>query len=154
MDLKCALFWTVGHRKACWLYTTPTSRHPDVPPLVPYFYSQSKPRAHAVRVAWTVVLEAGQEYFVRGHTQFREPVKGEMMLSPTEGFVKKHRLLVARVLVEAQPFKTVPIRILNSGNAAVTAKRETIGGLLHPAKALQPAACSPESARALCPEIY
>ncbi|KAJ8369381.1 hypothetical protein SKAU_G00094090 [Synaphobranchus kaupii] len=106
---------------------------------VPYFHPQSKPKAHAVRVARTVVLEAGQEYLVRGHTRCRELVKGEVMLSPTKGFFERHKLLVARVLVEAQPSKTVPLRIFNPGSAAVTIKKGAAAGLLHPAKALQPA---------------
>lgn len=41
-----------------------------------YFHTQSKSKAHAVRVARTVVLEPGQEYLVRGNSHFREPVKG------------------------------------------------------------------------------
>lgn len=106
---------------------------------VPYFHSQSKSKAHAVRVARTVVLEAGQEYLVQGHTHFREPVKGKVMLSPTKGFVEKHRVLVTRVLVEAQPLKTVPLRIFNPGNTAITIKKGAIAGFLQPAQALQPA---------------
>ncbi|KAF7648021.1 hypothetical protein LDENG_00163390 [Lucifuga dentata] len=44
---------------------------------VPYFQSQSKTKAHGVRVSRNVVLEAKEEYVVRGNTHFREPVKGE-----------------------------------------------------------------------------
>lgn len=55
---------------------------------VPYFHSRSKPKAHAVRVARTVVLEAGQENLVRGQTQFVEPVEKGVMLSPTKGVVE------------------------------------------------------------------
>lgn len=99
--------------------------------------TQSKPKAHAVRVARTVVLEPGQEYLVRGNSHFREPVKGEVVLSPTKGFVEKHKVLVARILVEAQPLKTVPLRIFNPGNSAVTIKEGAIAGFLHPATILQ-----------------
>ncbi|KAM3623655.1 uncharacterized protein V6R79_013858 [Siganus canaliculatus] len=105
---------------------------------VPYFHQQRQPKTHAVRVARTVVLEAGQEYVVRGNTHLRGPVKGEVLLSPTRGFVERHRLLVARVLVEAQSLKTVPFRIFNPGNAAVTVKEGAIAGFLQSAQALQP----------------
>ncbi|AWP17068.1 Hypothetical protein SMAX5B_004623 [Scophthalmus maximus] len=57
------------------------------------------------------------------------------MLSPTEGFIEK---LVARVLVEAQPFKAVSLHIFNPGNTALTTKEGVIAGFLQPAKALQP----------------
>lgn len=60
------------------------------------------------------------------------------MLSPTNGFVEKHKVLVACVLVEVQPFKAVPIRICNSGITAVTIKEGAIAGFLQPAEALQP----------------
>ncbi|XP_036001790.1 uncharacterized protein LOC118565513 [Fundulus heteroclitus] len=105
---------------------------------VPYFYSRNKPKTHAVRVARTVVLEAGQEYLVRGNVQYREPVKGEVVLNPTKGFVEKHKVLVARILVEAQPLKPVPLRLFNPGNTAVTIKEGAIAGFLQPAKALAP----------------
>lgn len=58
---------------------------------VPYFHVQSKPETHAV--AQTVVLAAGQEYVVRDNIHFREPVEEEVVLSPTKGFVEKHRAL-------------------------------------------------------------
>ncbi len=86
---------------------------------VPYFQSQSKP-VSAVRVARTVVLEVGEEYVVPGSTHFGEPVKGEVLLSPTKGFVEKHKVLVARAVVGAQPLKVVPFRIFNPGNMAMT----------------------------------
>lgn len=68
---------------------------------VPYFRSQTQPKTYAVRVARTVVLEAGQEYLVQGNVRYREPVKGEVLLNPTKGFIEKHKVLVARILVEA-----------------------------------------------------
>ncbi|KAL7406654.1 hypothetical protein ABVT39_024094 [Epinephelus coioides] len=112
---------------------------------VPYFHTTGKPKTHAVRVARTVVLEAGQEYVVRGHAHLREPVKGEVMLSPTKGFVEKHRVLVARVLVETQPLKAIPLRIFNPGNTPVTVKEGAIAGFLQPVESLQPAATTVRS---------
>ena len=50
---------------------------------VPYFDSKNKPKAHSVRVARTVVLEAGQEFVVRGNIHLKDPVEGGLMLSPT-----------------------------------------------------------------------
>ena len=49
-----------------------------------------------------------------------------MVLSPTKGFVEKHKVLVARIHVEAQPLKTVPLRIFNPGNSAVTIKNGAV----------------------------
>ena len=91
-----------------------------------------------MRVARTVVLEAGQEFVVRGNIHLKDPVEGGLMLSPTKGFVEKHRLLVARVLVEVQPHMTMPLRIFNPGNSAVTIKKGAIVGLLQPVEVLQP----------------
>lgn len=105
---------------------------------VPYFQARNKPKEHAhiVRVARSVVLGAGQEYLVRGHTRCREQLTGDVMLSPTKGFMEKHKLLVARVIVAAQPATYVPLRIYNPGSTAVTIKRGAVAGLLHPAEAL------------------
>ncbi|CAL8343057.1 unnamed protein product [Merluccius merluccius] len=86
---------------------------------------------HAVRMARTVVLEAGQEYLVGGTTHFREPVKGEVLLSPT-------KVLVTRVVIEAPHHSTVPLHLFNPGNTAITIKKGAIAGFLQPAKALQP----------------
>lgn len=134
---------------------------------VPYFQPHSKTKTHAVRVARTAVLDAGQEYVVRGHTCFKGQVKGEVVLRPTKGFVEKHRVLVTRVLVEARPFKAVPLCIFNPGNTAITIKKGAIAGCLQPVEALQPADTtalpeqpvtnpphySPAPAGALCPEF-
>lgn len=60
------------------------------------------------------------------------------MLSPTKGFVEKHRLLVARVQVAAQPFNAAPLHIFNPATTAITIKKGAIMGFLQPAKALQP----------------
>ncbi|XP_061754270.1 uncharacterized protein LOC133551511 isoform X2 [Nerophis ophidion] len=106
---------------------------------VPYFDSTNKPKAHAVRVARTVVLEAGQEYVVKGNIHVKASIKGELMLSPTKGFVEKHRLLVARILVDVHPHKTMPLRIFNPGSSAVTIRKGAMVGFLQPAKVLQPA---------------
>ncbi|GLD52476.1 uncharacterized protein AKAME5_000537900 [Lates japonicus] len=102
---------------------------------MPYFQPQSKSKVQAVRVARTV---ARQEYVVRGSTHVREPLRGEVMLTPTKGFVEKHKVLVACVLAEAQPTKVVPLRILNPGNTTVTIKEGAIAGFLQSVKVLQP----------------
>lgn len=56
-----------------------------------------------VRVARTVVVEAGLEYVVRSNTRLKDYLPGEVMMSPTKGFVEKYKVLVARVLVKVQP---------------------------------------------------
>lgn len=66
---------------------------------------QSKPKTLAVRVARTVVLETREEYAVLDSTHFGEQVKEAMLLSPTKDFVEKHKVLVARAVVGAQPLK-------------------------------------------------
>ena len=106
---------------------------------VPYFHSMGPSRTRVVRVARTVVVEAGLEYVVRGNTRLKDHLTGEVMLSPTKGFVEKYKVLVARVLVEGQPSKGVPLRIFNPGNSAVTIRRGAIAGFLQPAEVLAPA---------------
>lgn len=112
---------------------------------VPYFHPDTAPKSQAVRVARTVVLEAGQEYLVKGNVYFCGEVKGDMMLSPTKGFVEKHKILIARALVNAQPTDLVPLRLFNPGNKAVTIKEGAIAGLLQPAEAL-PSPSAPTAA--------
>ena len=80
---------------------------------VPYFHSMGPSRTRVVRVARTVVVEAGLEYVVRGNTCLKDHLTGELMLSPTKGFIEKHKLLDACVLVEGQPSKGVPLCIFN-----------------------------------------
>ena len=75
---------------------------------VPYFHSMGPSRMRVVRVARTVVVEAGLEYVVRGNTCLKDHLTGQVMLSPTKGFVEKYKVLVACVLVEAQPSKCAP----------------------------------------------
>ncbi|XP_062374552.1 uncharacterized protein LOC134062534 isoform X1 [Sardina pilchardus] len=106
---------------------------------VPYFNSVATAKTRPVRVARTVVVEAGLEYVVRGNIRLKDRVKGEVLLSPTKGFIEKHKVLVARVLVEAQSSKGVPLRIFNPGHTAVTIRRGVIAGFLQPAEALEPA---------------
>ncbi len=60
-----------------------------------YFNLQRKSKTHAVKIARTVILEAGQEYLVKGSTHLRGPVKGDVMLSPTKGFVERQGVIVA-----------------------------------------------------------
>lgn len=103
---------------------------------VPYFHPGAVPKSHAVRIARTIVVEAGQEYLVKGNAHFCGEAQGDMMLSPTKGFVEKHKILVARALVNAQPNNIIPLRLFNPGNKAVTIKEGAIAGLLQPAEAL------------------
>ncbi|KAG1957273.1 thy-1 membrane glycoprotein [Pimephales promelas] len=105
---------------------------------VPYFHPETVPKSHAVRVARTVVVEAGQEYLAKGNVYFCRESQGDMMLSPTKGFVEKHRVLIARALVNAQATNIIPLRLFNPGNKAVTIKEGAIAGLLQPAEALSP----------------
>lgn len=105
---------------------------------VPYFHPETAPKSHAVRVARTVVVEPGQEYLVKGTVRCTEGAQGDMMLSPTKGFVEKHKVLIARVLVNTHSTNVVPLRLFNPGNKAVTIKEGAMAGLLQPAEALPP----------------
>ncbi|KAK3567208.1 hypothetical protein QTP86_013421 [Hemibagrus guttatus] len=86
---------------------------------IPYFNPRNKPRAHIVRIARTAILEAGREYIVPGNAHFREQVQGNVLLSHTKGFIKKHRVMVARIVVDAHSSNQIPIRLYNPGNIAV-----------------------------------
>lgn len=68
------------------------------------------------------MLEAGLEYVVKSHAQIEWAVKGEVLLSATKTFVERHGV-VARVLVEPQPFKTVSLCIFNPEVKTVTIKK-------------------------------
>ena len=105
---------------------------------VPFFNPETFPKSHAVRVARTVVVEPGQEYLIKGTVHHTGAAQGDMMLSPTKGFVEKHKVLVARAFVNGQPSSVVPLRLFNLGNKAVTIKEGAIAGLLQPAEALLP----------------
>lgn len=69
---------------------------------VPYVHLETAPKSHAVRVARTVMVEPGHEYLIRGTVHGNQAVSGNMMLSPTKGFVEKHTMLIARVLLRCQ----------------------------------------------------
>ncbi|KAL6469079.1 hypothetical protein MHYP_G00226030 [Metynnis hypsauchen] len=97
---------------------------------VPHFNPQHKPKVHVVWVARTTVLDSGREYIVPGYTRFREPARRDVMLNPTKGFLEKHCLLVARVVVDAQPNQQIPIRLYNPGTAPVKVKKGAIAGFL------------------------
>lgn len=98
---------------------------------VPYFHPETAPKSHPVRVARTV-------YIVKGTVHCTKGAQGDMILSPTKGFVEQHKVLIARVLVNTQPTNVVPLRLFNPGNKAVTIKEGAIAGLLQPAEALPP----------------
>ncbi|CAI5671880.1 unnamed protein product [Oreochromis niloticus] len=108
-----------------------------------YYQTEASTKSHAMRIARTVVLEPGQEYMVKGNVQNGAAAQSDMMLSPTKGFVEKHKVLIARVLVNAQPSKAVPLRLFNPGNKAVTIKEGSIAGRLQPAEAVEPSMVSP-----------
>ena len=58
------------------------------------------------------------------------------MLSPTKGFIEKHHVLVAHLVVQAQRSTNVPIRVFNPGALPVTLKRGVVAGILQPATVL------------------
>lgn len=78
---------------------------------IPYFNPKNKPRVHVVRIARTAVLEAGREYIIPGNADFREQVQGNVLLSSTKGFMEKHQVRVARIIIGAQPSNQVPVRL-------------------------------------------
>lgn len=105
---------------------------------VPYFNPDKKPKTHIVRIARTTVLESGYEYIVPGNAYFREPIGGDVLLSPTKGFIEKHRVLMARVVVDTPSNNHVPIRLYNPGATPVRVKKGTIAGVLQTADVIQP----------------
>ncbi|KAL1254816.1 hypothetical protein QQF64_012877 [Cirrhinus molitorella] len=110
---------------------------------IPYFNPKNKPRVHVVRIARTAVLEAGREYIVPGNAHFREEVQGNVMLSPTKGFTEKHQVMVARIVIGAQPSNRVPVRLFNPGTVAVKVKKGVIAGILQPADVVQTSTAEP-----------
>ncbi|KAL7857234.1 hypothetical protein SRHO_G00161330 [Serrasalmus rhombeus] len=121
---------------------------------VPYFNPQSKPRVHVVRVARTTVLDSGCEYILPGYAHFREHIQGEVMLNPTRGFVEKHGLLVARVVVDAKPNEHVPIRLFNPGTTPVKVNKGAIAGFLQAADVVQlPPSVPPAEPFQTCPNF-
>lgn len=93
------------------------------------------------------------QYMVKGNVHPGAAARGDMMLSPTKGFVEKHKVLIARVLVNAQPSKAVPLRLFNLGNKAVTIKAGSIAGLLQPAEAVEPSMDSPAADSLTSPPV-
>lgn len=104
---------------------------------VPYFSPCLNTQKLAVKVARTVVLEAGREYVVPGKVCGRRPLAGDVMMSPTKGFVERHKVLVARTLVRDQVSKFVPLRFFNPSNTAVTIKGGAVAGFLQPAQVVE-----------------
>ncbi|KAK3552131.1 hypothetical protein QTP86_001505 [Hemibagrus guttatus] len=109
---------------------------------IPYFDPRNKPQAHIVRIARTAILEAEREYIVPGNAHFREQVQGNVLLSPTKGFMEKHRLMVVHIVVDAHSSNQIPIRLYNPGSIAVKVKRGVIAGVLQPADVVR--ATNPE----------
>ncbi len=104
---------------------------------IPYFNPKNKPRVHVVRIACTAVLEAGREYIIPGNAHFQEQVHGNVLLSPTKGFMEKHQVMVARIIIGAQPSKRVPVRLYNPGTVSVKVRKGVIAGILQPADVVQ-----------------
>ncbi|KAL6474176.1 hypothetical protein MHYP_G00177370 [Metynnis hypsauchen] len=152
--------WNDIHEKVSIAYTNPSAAEQDVIGVeiftnhgtyqngneqrivlfgeqIPYFNPRHKPRVHVFRVAHTITIESGCEYIVPGNAHFRGPEKGEIVFSPTKGFMEKHRVLVARIVVKAQPMNRIPIRIYNPGATAVTVKKGTVAGVLQTAEVIQ-----------------
>lgn len=73
-----------------------------------------------------------------GNAYFREPIGGDALLSPTKGFIEKHRVLMARVVVDTPSNHHIPIRLYNPGAAPVRVKKGTIAGVLQTADVVQP----------------
>ncbi|XDV17606.1 hypothetical protein PO909_023440 [Leuciscus waleckii] len=103
---------------------------------VPRFNPSHQSRVHIVRVARTTVLESGFEYVVPGTAHLRHATEGDLMLSPTKGFIEKHHVLVAHIVVQAQRSTNVPIRVFNPGTLPVTLKRDAVARILQPATVL------------------
>lgn len=104
---------------------------------VPYFNLKNRPKVHVVRIARTAILELGCEYIVPGNAYFHEPVRGDVVLSPTKGFIEKHCLLVALVVVDSQTNNEIPIRLYNPGTDSVKVKKGAIAGFLQAADVVQ-----------------
>ena len=79
------------------------------------FNLSHQPQVHIVRVAHTTVLESGCDYVVPGTSHLRNAAHGDLMLSPTKGFIKKHHVLMARIIFQVQRSTNVPIRVFNPG---------------------------------------
>ncbi|KAL0160919.1 hypothetical protein M9458_044644, partial [Cirrhinus mrigala] len=116
---------------------------------ITYFNPKNKPRVRVVRIARTAILEAGREYIVPGNAHFWEKVQGNMLLSPTKGFLEKHQVMVAQIITGAQPSHQVPVRLYNLGTVAVKVRKGVIARILQPADVVQ--ASTAELPPADCP---
>ncbi|KAL7396302.1 hypothetical protein ABVT39_003859 [Epinephelus coioides] len=113
---------------------------------VPRFDPNHRPEVHIVRVARTTVLASGCEYVVPGTARVRHAADGDMMLSPTKGFIEKHHVLVARIVVQTQQSTNIPIRVFNPGTASVTLRKGAVAGLLQPVKVMGEVGLQPTGA--------
>ncbi len=107
---------------------------------VPRYGVSSEPEVHFVRVARRTVLGPGCEYVVPGTVRLQPAAEGDLVLSPIKCFVERHRVLVARVVVQARQSADIPIRVFNPGAAPVTLKKGAVAGVLQPAKVVEVAA--------------
>jgi len=80
---------------------------------IPRFIASPGPEVYFVTVARRTVLEPGREYIVPGTTHLHSSAAGELMLSPIKSFVKRPHVLVARVVVQARPAASIPIRVFS-----------------------------------------
>ncbi|KAL7373215.1 hypothetical protein ABVT39_001512 [Epinephelus coioides] len=113
---------------------------------VPRFDPNHQPEVHIVRVACTTVLASGCEYVVPGTARVRHTADGDMMLSPTKGFIEKHHVLVAHIVVQTQQSTNIPIRVFNPGTAPVTLRKGAVAGLLQPVKVMVEVGLQPTEA--------
>uniref|UniRef100_A0A3B4WDD1 Gypsy retrotransposon integrase-like protein 1 n=2 Tax=Seriola lalandi dorsalis TaxID=1841481 RepID=A0A3B4WDD1_SERLL len=110
---------------------------------VPRCSVNPEPEVHFVRVARRTVLGPGCEYVVPGTVRLRPATVGDLVLSPVKCFVERHRVLVARVVVQAQQSADIPIRVFNPGASSVTLKKGAVAGVLQPAKVVEVVAPQP-----------
>jgi hypothetical protein len=104
---------------------------------IPHFNPSHQSRVHIVRVARTTVLESGCEYVVPGTADLLHAADRDLMLSQTKGFIEKHHVLVAHIIVQAQRSTNVPIIVFNPGALPVTLKRGAVAGILQPSTLLE-----------------
>ena len=107
---------------------------------VPCFDAEAKPLSAAVRLSKAVTIAPGQEYVVPGRAKFRGPANQYSVLAPTQGFTRRHMVLVAHVLMEAKSGNPwVPVRIFNPGTEPVSMAKRTLVAYLQPIEGILPA---------------
>jgi hypothetical protein len=98
---------------------------------VPCYDAKARPLSSAVRVTQTVTIDPGTECIVPGRVN-RIAVEQEGLLGPTKGFVRKHKVLVANVLVNTKDNNKVPMRLYNPGRIPVTIYKGSLAAQIQP----------------------